>query len=44
MTDGIRCPRCQRKLAEDLIGGILKILCRRCDEVVWIDRRDRVPV
>jgi len=44
MSEAIRCPRCGRKLAEDLIDGILKIKCRRCNEMVWVDRRVRVPV
>ena len=35
----IRCPGCQRKLAEDMQGGVLRIWCRHCKEVQVFDRR-----
>ena len=51
MTE-VRCPamlttrkgfahKCNRKLAEDLSGGVLVIRCSRCKTVVSIEHVDR---
>jgi phage FluMu protein Com len=51
----VRCPailatrngyqhRCNRKLAEDLQGGVLVMKCSRCKTVVSIDRNAKTVV
>lgn len=39
MIRGIRCPRCDKKLAEDLVDGTLYIYCRVCKRVMRIDSK-----
>ena len=40
----IRCPRCTKKLAEHLEGGLLLVYCRACREIVKFDKRIRATV
>ncbi len=35
----VRCPTCNKKLAEDL-QGIATFRCRRCKQNIVVDRRD----
>jgi len=44
VADGVRCPRCNKKLAEALHGGLLRILCRRCKLIAIFDRRSEAGV
>lgn len=41
---GVRCPKCSKKLAEHLEGGLLLVWCRGCRQVVKVDRRVKATV
>ena len=41
MFDKIRCPKCRKKLAEDLQGTLI-VSCPRCKEVHKFDSRVKV--
>lgn len=35
----VRCPNCNKKVADGLINGMLKITCRGCGVIAVVDRR-----
>jgi phage FluMu protein Com len=40
----VRCPTCNKKLAERFEEGLLVVLCRGCKRIVTLDKRVKARV